>query len=170
MNSLSFHPSGPSSPESENPRRHTGHERRVDPEEDEEEEEEEGEGERESVLGLLEGGDDDRGVSPSSALFLFSPIDSCAMLASDDGDNGCGSEEPEEEEEEERRASRQREQKEWRQGRILTGGVKMSRHTAHVREVLSSSISFSSCLGSRDSEDAEEEEDWMKGKGKGKRV
>ena len=41
MNSLSFHPSDPSSPESENPRRHTGHERRIDPEEEEEEKEEE---------------------------------------------------------------------------------------------------------------------------------
>jgi len=38
MNSLSFHPSDPSSPEGENPRRHTGHERRIDVEEEEEEE------------------------------------------------------------------------------------------------------------------------------------
>jgi len=34
------------------------------------------------------------------------------------------------------------EQNEWRQGRVLTGRVKTLRHTAHVRDELSSSLSF----------------------------
>ena len=78
-------------------------------------------------------------------------------------------EEEEEEEEEEMWMSRQEEQKEWRQERILTGRVKTSRHTGHVREDLRSSISF---LRSEEREGSEEEEDMegtREGQGGGRR-
>ncbi len=51
---------------------------------------------------------------------------------------------------------RQEEQKEWRQERVLTGRMKISRQTGHVREDLRSFISF---LRSAEREDSEEEEE-----------
>ncbi len=78
-----------------------------------------------------------------------------------------GRHDPEEEEEEEELMCllRQEEQKEWRQERVLTGRVKSSRHTGHVREDLRSFISF---LRSEEREGSEEEED-MEGTREGPR-
>ena len=76
MNSLSFHPSDPSSPEGENPRRHTGHEKRIDVEEEEEERKEEEDSDDEvdgPVLGILEGGEDVFFLLLFSSLCLFVP-------------------------------------------------------------------------------------------------
>ena len=68
-------------------------------------------------------------------------------------------EEEEEEEEELMCLLRQEEQKEWRQERVLTGRMKISRQTGHVREDLRSFISFLRSAKREDSEEEEEEED-----------
>ena len=74
-------------------------------------------------------------------------------MAPDDEDEE--DEDDDDEEADEKYASMQAEQKEWRQERVLTGRVKMSKHTGHVREDLSSSNSFLRAAGPEDSQPAD---------------